>query len=55
MKLEVFNLMGNKILVRSDITLQSSNEFDLSSYPKGVYVIKITNGRNVGSGKVVVY
>jgi hypothetical protein len=52
--LKIYNLLGEKIFEKSDFNPQSSNEIDLSNSPKGIYLIKINDGENRYSKKVVI-
>jgi hypothetical protein len=48
---EVFNIFGQKIVERK--SLQNNTRLDLSSYPKGLYLIKVTSGDRAITSKVV--
>jgi hypothetical protein len=47
----IFNSRG-QVMMTSEI-LKSSNEFDLSALPKGVYIVELRNGQYKHSSKIV--
>jgi hypothetical protein len=53
-KLEIYNLLGERIYSNSGYVPQSSEEVDLSGSPKGVYIVKMNNGEKFFSGKVII-
>jgi len=58
-KIDIYNLVGEKVYSTTNHTTiaigtQTSNEIDLSSKPKGIYFIQITDGNNVVNKKIVV-
>lgn len=48
-KIEVYNVIGEKILEQ-----ENSNEIDLSSSPKGMYLVKIYEGLNTVTKRIVI-
>jgi len=53
--IEVYNLIGEKVYSTSNNKLQTSNTFDIdiSIAPKGIYFIKMIDGENFYSEKIV--
>lgn len=54
MEVEIYNVLGQKIYKSSTLSPLPVNEIDFSSHPKGVYLIKIHNGENDCTEKIVV-
>jgi len=56
-KSEVVNMnisdSRGSVVMRKEI-LKSSNVFDLSSLPKGIYIVELKSGKNISSSKIVV-
>jgi hypothetical protein len=55
--ISVFDLLGNQILKDSEINSGNNmiiKEFDLSPYPKGMYLVKIYDGTSVFTDKIIV-
>jgi hypothetical protein len=54
--IEVYNVMGQKVLAETLRYPQGDNAIDISSQPSGIYLYRIlnTDGELLGSGKVVV-
>ncbi len=50
--LEIYNLLGEKILAIPYFKAQSTNEIDLSESPKGIYFVKWYDGENMYSEKM---
>ena len=50
-ELQVYNLLGKQVLSRSNL---KNNKIDVSSLSKGVYMLKITNGKSVASKKLII-
>jgi hypothetical protein len=53
-EVSVYNVLGEKIYSNNTFQKQSSNEIDISSYPKGVYFVSVYNGYKTSSKKIVV-
>ncbi len=53
-KLEIYNMLGEKVLEQLNVKPQPSMEIDLSAYPKGVYFVKINDETKIVSSKIVV-
>ena len=51
---QVFNLLGEVIYSTSNFNQKNSNEMDLSSFPKGIYFVKISNISKVYMEKVII-
>lgn len=51
--MEIFNLSGEKIYSVPEIQNADQYEIDLSGYPKGIYLVKIVEGKNVVSKKII--
>ncbi len=51
-QMNVFNSNGKLVMAKE--LLKSSNSFDISSLPKGVYVVDLKSGLNTSSSKIVV-
>jgi len=52
--LEIYNLAGKRIYADFKYNQQTSNEIDLSSYSKGVYILKFHSGIKIYNSNVVV-
>ncbi len=52
--IEIYNIMGKNIFSQKGNTVNSSETIDLSGYPKGIYMIKINNGDDIHTEKVIV-
>jgi hypothetical protein len=52
-KLEIYDGLGKVIYSNSKINGQESNEVDLSTYPKGIYFVKIFDGVKIYMEKIV--
>jgi hypothetical protein len=53
-KVEIFDGLGKEIYSNSKFNGQRSGEIDLSKYGKGIYFVKIYEGVNVHTGRIVV-
>ena len=51
-QMNIFNSNGKLVMAKE--LLKSSNSFDISSLPKGVYVVDLKSGLNTSSSKIVV-
>lgn len=51
--IEMYNINGEKINYLGSLTTHSLYEIDLSSYPKGIYYLKITKDKEVWNSKVI--
>jgi len=52
--LEIYNMFGEKVYSTSGLRLQSSYALDLSSYSKGVYFVRINDGKKNYTDKIVI-
>lgn len=52
--IEIYNLSGARVYSDFNSKKQTSNEIDLSGYAKGIYLVKIYDGKKMYSRKVVV-
>lgn len=52
--IEIYNLIGEKVYSNSEFRNQTSDEIDLSDSPKGIYFVKIYNGKEIQTGKIVI-
>ena len=54
--IDVFNLLGEKVFQSANTNLVNNNEtaIDLSTKPKGIYFIQVTNGKSITTKKIVV-
>jgi hypothetical protein len=52
--IEIYNMMGEIFFLTSAIKQEISEEIDFSSYPKGIYLIKIYGGAKTYTKKVVI-
>jgi hypothetical protein len=52
--LEIYSMLGEKILERNDFDLQNSKEINISDFPKGIYLIIIKDSEKVTTKKLVV-
>jgi plastocyanin len=53
LSVEIYNLLGEKILSIPGFIPQTSNEIDLTSSPAGYYFVKISDGKKVFTKKVL--
>lgn len=51
-KIEIINILG-EVVSTSNIINQSSIQINLSSQPKGIYLVKVISGNNIASKKIV--
>ena len=51
-KIEIYNLVGEIVYSTTNNKLQTLNEIDLSTQPKGIYFIQITDGNSVVNMKI---
>jgi len=52
--IEVYNAIGEKVYTNSNTLKQITNEINLSSFKKGIYLFKIQNGNLTQTRKVIV-
>ncbi len=50
--IEIYNILGVQIYPLQSIKKQMSNEIDLSGFPKGMYFVKINDGKKVYISKI---
>lgn len=50
--IEIFDMMGEKIL-QTQLFGQNQHEFDLTSSPKGIYILRILNGKQASIEKLI--
>ncbi len=50
---EIFKLTGEKILMQDNIYDQKG-QFDLSSFPRGIYIIRVIRGNLTGTEKIII-
>jgi hypothetical protein len=53
-KLEIYNVLGQMIYSKANYDQQASNEIDISTYPKGIYLVKIYTGEKLYSEKIMI-
>jgi photosystem II stability/assembly factor-like uncharacterized protein len=53
-QVEIYNLSGQKVYEASNMEKQTSNEINFNQQSKGVYLIKINDGKNSYSEKILV-
>lgn len=53
-EIEIYNEYGEKTHTIYNLTHQTSDEIDLSNFPKGIYFIKIYDGTENYTGKIVI-
>jgi hypothetical protein len=51
-KVEIYSLMGNK-LIHSEKVDQNVIEFDLTNYPRGIYIVRVLYGDKLGVERVI--
>lgn len=51
--IEVYSSIGNKVFAKSNVGLQTIFGIDISAYGKGIYFVKINNGKTSFSKKIV--
>jgi len=54
LKLEVYNLLGEIVYTIPNFNKQASSEINLLGYPKGIYFVKIYDGSDIHSKKIIV-
>lgn len=52
--IEVYNVLGKKVFQTSNFNHQLDDEIDLSSMPKGIYFVRVYNGRKGYDKKIVI-
>ncbi|MCW3104412.1 MAG: glycoside hydrolase, family [Bacteroidetes bacterium] len=52
--LEVYSLLGAKVLSVQNADLQNGMEIDLSAAPKGIYFVKVSDGTGMYSRKLII-
>jgi hypothetical protein len=52
--IELYNVLGEKIYSDAQFKLQTSNEIDLSGFHQGAYFIKMFDGTNTYTKKILV-
>lgn len=50
----IYNMLGEQIYSNSKFNKQSINEVDLSASPKGIYFVKIYDGKRIYTEKIIV-
>ena len=53
-KMEIYNLLGDKILILQQIVQQNSTQIDLNSYPAGVYFVTIYDRKNTYTQRLII-
>jgi hypothetical protein len=53
-QIEIYNLSGQKVYEASNMKKQTSNEINFAPQSKGVYLIKINDGENSYSEKILI-
>jgi hypothetical protein len=53
MRLEIFNILGEKIADIAGFNSQASTEIDLSSVPDGIYFIRINDRKKVYTEELI--
>lgn len=51
--IEVYNILGEKVFIASNIKPQQSIEIDLSKFQKGIYFLKIYDGEKMRTEKII--
>lgn len=51
--IKIYNLLGEKIYYGSEFSQQTSNNIDLSNYPKGIHFAEIYDGTNTYTKKII--
>ena len=51
--IEIFNINGKKVFATNNLKQQIFSEIDLSNFQKGIYFIKIYDGENTYTKKIV--
>ena len=52
-RLDIYNLSGQKVMSIGNDQIQFDTEIDLTGYPRGMYVIKISSGNKVNVNKLI--
>ena len=52
--LEIYNMLGKRIYADFSFNQQSSNEIDITGQPKGIYIVKINNGTNTYTRRILI-
>jgi CubicO group peptidase (beta-lactamase class C family) len=53
--IEIYNELGEKIYTNSKLNKQTSHDIDLSNSPKGIYFLKIHEGRKIQNKKIILH
>lgn len=51
--IEIYNVLGETIYTTSNLKQQLLNEIDISSFQKGIYFVKINDGKKIHTEKIV--
>jgi len=51
--LEIYNLLGERILEKTDLSKVNYYEINITDYPKGIYLVKINDGENVYTERII--
>lgn len=54
MQVDIYNTLGQKIYESSTLSPLPENEIDFSLHPKGIYFIKINNGYDNYTDKIII-
>lgn len=54
LKAEIYTLSGHKVYEGSNFEMQPQNEINFAPQAKGIYIVKITDGKNSYSYKIIV-
>jgi len=49
---EIFNTIGQLVMRKEN--LEEETRLNTSSLSKGIYIVKVTNGKQVATGKLVI-
>jgi photosystem II stability/assembly factor-like uncharacterized protein len=53
-EVEMYNAYGAKVFMESNVKRQTSHRINASKYSKGIYFVKISNGENIHTEKIVI-
>ena len=53
-KLDIYNLSGQKVMSLGKSQIQANTEVDMTSYPRGIYLIKINDGSKSEVRKLII-
>jgi hypothetical protein len=51
---EIYNMLGERAFLSPDFKQLTLNEIDLSNSPRGIYIVKLYDGTDIHTKKIVI-